>query len=123
MAAIIWTDVTGFTADTTLATVPAGAQTAILAYVNAFINIALFDGEEGYDTKLARIYLAGHMGLGSVPGSMTGGGAVTSESGGDGLSVSYSVSAQAAFDSLAETAWGRRYLALARTSCAGPVLL
>jgi hypothetical protein len=122
VSAITWPDVTGHTSDTALTGVPGGAQTAILNYVNAFINTRLFDGEDGYDTKLARIYLAGHMGLGSLPGATSSGGAIVSESGGDGVSVAYAVPANP-LDSASETAWGRRYLALARTSCAGPVLL
>lgn len=119
MAAITWANVVDF--DAALSVVHINVQTAILAYVNTFINVAVFDGEEGADTRLARIYYAAHQGRGTLPGAGAAGGAVTSESGGDGLSVSYAVAAST--DELSESAWGRKYLALARTSCAGPVLL
>jgi hypothetical protein len=121
MSDITWAMVETITSDTSLASVPVDAQTEILGYVNTQIGGASFST---YDLKLARIWYAAHVGSGCVPGvSGTGGGAVTSESGGDGLSVSYSVSTQATDDELGETAYGRRYLAMVRTSCAGPVLL
>lgn len=115
MAAIEWADVTAFEA--LVSTVPLAAQNTILAYVNGHVNVNAFDGEAGADTRLARIYLAAHLGLGAVPGTgaSAGGGPVASISGGDGLSVSYAVAASSTSEAgLSETAWGRKYRDLVR---------
>lgn len=115
MAAITWADVTAF--EPLAAGVALAAQTAILAYVNTHTNVNAFDGEEGADTRLARIYLAAHLALGAVPGTGggTGGGPIASISGGDGLAVSYAVTASATSGaSLGETGWGRKYTDLVR---------
>lgn len=123
MAAIVWQQVVDF--DASLEAVPEDAQTTILDHVNSALNLEAFDGEDGYRTRMARIFLAAHLGLGAVPGtSGAGGGAVTSESGGDGLSVTYAVSAAATTDgALSETAWGRRYREIVRSSPAARVLV
>lgn len=115
MAAITWANVTAFEA--LCATVAVAAQDAILAYVNGHVNVNAFDGEDGADTMLARIFLAAHLGLGAVPGtgSGVGGGPVASISGGDGLAISYAVAAAATNDAgWASTEWGRKYSALVR---------
>lgn len=117
MAAITWANVVDFEA--LVSSVPLAAQTAILAYVNGHVNVNAFDGEEGADTRLVRIYLAAHLGLGAVPvvGGGAGGGPIASISGGDGLAVSYAVTASATSnDQLGETAWGRKYRDLIRRS-------
>lgn len=115
MAAITWANVVDFEA--LVSSVPVNAQNAILAYVNEHVNINAFDGEEGSDTRLARIFLAAHLGLGAVPGigGGVGGGPVASISGGDGLAVSYAVPMTSANDGdLAGTTWGRKYQSLVR---------
>jgi hypothetical protein len=58
MAAIVWTDVTA--AAPQLTTVSATTQADILAFVNAALNLVVFDGESGPRTRLARINLAAH---------------------------------------------------------------
>ena len=120
MADILWADVQNITSDASLATVHIDAQTAILGYVNEHVGGESFST---WDLKLARVWLAAHMGLFAIPGSGDAGGVATSESGGDGLAVSYSTSAVASLDALGETDYGRAYLSMVRTSCAGPVLL
>lgn len=118
MAAIDWDDVIAF--DSSLTSVDDAAQDDILNHVNAHFDVGALDGEDGPDTRLARIYLAAHHGLGAVPGTgNSGGGAVTSESGG-GLSVSYAVDSASSSNTtaLGETVWGRKYLAITRTSLA-----
>ena len=115
MAAIVWSDVVAF--EPLVSTVANAAQTAILAYVNTHTNVQAFDGEDGADTRLARIFLAAHLGLGAVPGTGggVGGGPVASISGGDGLAISYAVTASATSGAaLGETAWGRKYTDLVR---------
>lgn len=123
MSAITWDHVLDFEAS--VSTVPLDAQTAILAHVNAHLYVANLDGEDGPTTRLARIYLAAHHGLGAVPGAGgAGGGPVASESGGDGLSVSYAITSSAMTSgALGETSWGRKYLALVRPAFAGPAVL
>lgn len=120
MADIDWDMVVTITGDTSLDSVADDAQTEILGYVNNHIGGARFGT---YDLKMARVYFAAHMGLFATPGSGDAAGSVASESGGDGLSVTYSVSPVAALDAIGETDYGRAYLSLVRTSCAGGVLL
>lgn len=79
----------------------------------------IFDGEDGYKTRIARIYIALH--FASLPGAgeQRAGGAVTSESRG-GLSRSYAAPPTSSGDSeFNDTQWGRRYLLLLRGSKAG----
>ncbi len=113
MADITWANVTDF--DGSLTAVSSNAQTAILASVNAWLDVNVLDGESGPDTHLARIYLAAHHGLGALSGTS---GIVASESGGDGLSVTYAVPTTATRSQLGETKWGRKYLELLSTSLA-----
>lgn len=47
-------------AENGLASVPILGQTAILACVNAFFDVAMFDGESGPNTRLARCFMVGH---------------------------------------------------------------
>ena len=113
MAAITWANVVDF--DSGLSTVDADAQTAILAYVNAEHDVTAFDGEDGPTLKLARIYLAAHLGRTmGVAGAASG--PVTSASSG-GLSVSYGSFATSA-EGLGTTAWGNLYLAIIKRSAA-----
>lgn len=97
MAAIIWSDVTAV--DSALSAVSVGLQTGILAYVNGTgIAVSKFDGESGTDTKLARQFLAAHMGTMNLRAAAGGTGQVTGMSEG-GVSISY---AQPGFASLAD---------------------
>lgn len=118
MAAITWSDVSLLAPE--LSTVAAGAQTLILAYVNDVHDVDAIDGdgEDGYRTKLARIYLAAH--LATKIGTGAGGaGAVTSESVG-GLSRSYAVAASSGAE-LETTGYGTAYLGiLNRSPVRGP---
>ena len=85
MAAIIWADVEAHAPELSL--VGATAQDDILAYVNDAFDVEVFGGEDTAKTRLARIYLAAHMGtITNSGGGATG--PVTSESAG-GLSRTY----------------------------------
>lgn len=100
-----------------VATDPA-VQADILALVNVgFPSLpAVFDGEDGIKTRLARIYIALH--FASLPGAgeQRPAGAVLSESRG-GLSRSYQGPATPGGDIIwNDTQWGRRYLQLLRGS-------
>ena len=117
MTAVVWTDVTSHAP--ALASVVSGAQTDILAYVNAVIDPSILDGEAGARTKLARIYLAAHLGTVGKRGSA--GGPLTSESAG-GISRGYGALMTGAL--LDETGFGRSYREIVRTSRArGPRVL
>lgn len=119
MADIAWSDVIDHAAE--LSAVTAGAQANILAFVNAALDVATFDGEAGPRTKLARIYLAAHFATADVV-STGGAGPLTAESLGD-ESRSYGSFSLAA-GTLASTGYGNSYLALVNTSAArGPILL
>ena len=118
MAGIVWADVVALA--TELSTIDGAARVFILEYVNGpGMDPDSFDGEDGPTTRLARIYLAAHMGAGIGKGAAgAAGGPVTSESMG-GLSRSYSVgSVAASADSTGSTAYGRMYEALVKNSLA-----
>lgn len=111
MADILWSDVTD--AITDLPTISASMQTAILGLVNKRVDGAVFDGEDGETTKLARIFLAGHLAVMSKRPARGSAGPVTSESAG-GLSRSYAQMTSAS--ELALTAHGTAFSFLVRTS-------
>lgn len=119
MAAITWADVVNHVS--ALSTVDVDQQADLLALANAWLNVSMFGGEDSSRVKMLRIYIAAH--FASLPGTgTTGGGATTagpviaertSE-----VSRAYANS-QAGDDAAAlwtETIWGRRYLAIVRTS-------
>lgn len=120
MADITWTNVTDHASE--LSTVGAAAQTDILGFVNQSLDPALFDGETGYKTKLARVYLAAHFGKATLAGSGGAAGAVQSMSA-DGLSVSFATMAATLDDPtlMGTTVYGIRYLSILNASAArGP---
>ncbi len=81
MAAITWTDVTNHASE--LTSVAVAAQTDILAHVNTAFTVDELDGESGPMTKLARIYLAAHLGTLSTQGGAAAAGPVIEEEVGD----------------------------------------
>ena len=114
MADIVWTDVVDF--DASMAGVAAGAQTLILAYVNdEALQPTIFGGEDSWKYKLARIYLAAH--LGTMARLQGVSGPVSSESAG-GLSTSYAVAMTRS--NLGITSYGRAYLATLPSVAFGP---
>lgn len=118
MADILWASVLALAPE--LTTVNDQARAFILSYVNGpGVDPACFDGEAGPTTRLARIYLAAHMGAGVDKGAAgAAGGPVTSESAG-GLSRSYSVGAVASSaDQTGSTAYGRMFESLVKNSLA-----
>lgn len=117
MAAIAWSDVTGmFPADTTLAAIPAAAQTAILAYVNEDLSASYFGGEASAKLKLARIYWAAHMAVSGGLGGEASSGPVTSREEG-GVRETYAVSgAGIPSSSNRTTSYGRLFDELVRSS-------
>lgn len=116
MAAIAWSDVTAIAAD--LSATSAGAQTAILAYVNGNgCNVDAFDGEAGDVTKFARMNLAAHLGTTIRYGA--GGGPIASQSAG-GLSRSFGSWSGSSL--LGTTGYGRMFLTLARAGAGGAAL-
>lgn len=112
MAFITWAHVVDHAAE--LATVDVDAQNDILAWVNNHLNVDLFGGEDAYKTKLARIYLAAHMGTGTRRGGAVG--AITSSSAG-GLSRSFQVPSTTDTD-LSSTSYGAAYAMLLKTTVA-----
>lgn len=97
MADILWTDVVNHAAGLADPAVNSGAKTDILGLVNSMLNPLPFGGESSYKYKLARIYLAAHIGTlevmaakAGISGGGTGGtlGPVIAESEG-GLTRSY----------------------------------
>lgn len=112
--AISWSNVVAHAPE--LSVVSSSAKTDILAYVNESLAVELFDGEDGPKTKLARIYLAAHLGAGvAVSGGATAVGAVTSESAG-GLARSYGQALVVDVASFGSTSYGQAYLQLVRSS-------
>lgn len=121
MASITWADV--LTMAPELSTVSAGGQTSILAYVNGALNVDEFvDGEDGAQLKLARIYLAAHLGTLALPDvSGASSSIVTSESAGP-LSRSYAQLSTSEAQSL--TSYGSFFSELIRrTPARAPIVL
>lgn len=112
MADITWPNVLEHAAE--LSTVPAGAQTRILSYVNTKLRSEEFGGEGSAEFELARIYLAAHMG---TVESSSAGGPVSSQKAGD-LSKSYAVMMPSSLTAsyLATTRYGRAYADMVRRS-------
>jgi hypothetical protein len=102
VAAIAWSDVTGFASG--LTAVGAGARTDILNWVNnEGLSAANFGGEDSYRYRLARIYLAAHLGELALP--QTASDAVASKTvSRDSLSVTYASATTP--DLLIATQWG-----------------
>lgn len=131
MAAITWSDVTTIAAPE-LSGLAVAAQTAILVWVNAAFDVTVFDGEDGAKTKLARVYLAAHIGTLILPTSAGGSGGgvsgpVSSESAG-GLSRSYAVAVASSggttAENLSRTGYGQLLLLLINTSGArSPIVI
>jgi hypothetical protein len=86
MAAIVWSDLTDHFNESSLTAVKIAAQTTILAFVNSTngLDPSLFDDEDGPLTKLARLYLAAHLGtLAKITSGISGAvGPVIAEEGG-----------------------------------------
>lgn len=114
MAAIVWSDVTA--AAPQLTTVSATTQTDILAYVNAALNLDMFDGETGPRTRLARINLAAHF---AELERLGAGGPVIAESDGR-LSRQYAM--PTARSELMTTSYGRAFWSLIGAAAFGPRL-
>ncbi len=121
MAAITWVDVVGVPGNPgpapELASVGTAAQELYLALANDFVNVAMFDGEDGGRTKLARVYIAAHFAtLDKLRGTSIAG-PVISESRG-GLSRSYANLTQMSMASglFGQTTYGQNYATLVRTS-------
>lgn len=114
MAAIVWADVVAFAPQ--LSTVASTVQTDILAHVNTALNVVTFGGESAPRLRLARIYLAAHVGTVTSGGGSAAAGPVTSESDGT-ISRSYASVSTAASDT-ESTSYGQMYAHLIRTSAA-----
>lgn len=81
MAPIAWTDVIalpGALGDG-MGLVPVLGQTMILTAVNKLFDVTMFDGEEGPNTKLARVFMACHL---AALGKLGTGGPMIGESDG-----------------------------------------
>lgn len=118
---IVKADVLAFAPE--LTTVPGDAAWVdILAYVNTH-DLAL-SGDDEDTARLARIYLAAHLGLMTKRAGSGAAGPVTAESAGL-VRRAYGLLAQAAgANSLAGTMYGQLYLALLGSSSAhGPFLI
>jgi hypothetical protein len=87
MAVITWSDVTAVIPEMSAVTTTL-PQTLALAVANTRFAVAEWDGESSEILKLARILMAAHLALVSLPGTSGSTGPVVSESGG-GLSVAY----------------------------------
>lgn len=105
MADVTWDDVVALQAN--LSTVSAGARAMFLAYVNGDLNPNAFGGEDTPTYKLARAYLAAH--LGEIE-RRKGTGQVTSKTiGTSSITIAYAATTE---DGLAQTSWGKQYAAL-----------
>lgn len=102
MAAIKWSDVDGLAA--ALSTLATEAQDAILLWVNAYFNPAAFGGEDSARLKMARVFLAAHLGTMAPWGGVSG--RVTSKTiASNSASISYAQ--KLTTDGLELTEWGQ----------------
>lgn len=116
MAAIAWSDVTAHDGSLSALT-DTTVRADILAYVNGTLNVSKFGGEASIKTRLARIYLACHMGeLWRRRNDPTADDAeVASETiSGESIAISYARDASA--DSLKETTPGRAFLSITKSA-------
>jgi len=113
---IVWTDVSALAP--ALATINVTTQNDILNFANVRFNVAVFDGESGVTTRLARILYAAHLAALTKLGTA---GPLIGESA-DGLSRSYA----APFSNrsqLSLTSYGNALLAILPPATHGPVVL
>lgn len=117
---IAWTDVTALpgAANDGLANVPANGQTMILSVVNSsiFLDVSLFDGEDGPITKLARCAMAAHI---AALGKLGSGGALLGESDGR-LSRTYAIPPRGTYGL---TMYGQLFASLVGSGGYGPYVL
>lgn len=112
MAAIAWTDVTDIAAQ--LSAVGDAAQATILAFVNQTLNVRLLGGEDGPRLKLARSYLAAHMGEVIRRRDQQAGPVASKSISASSMSVSYA--SMTADDVLSSTSYGQLYKLVLRGS-------
>lgn len=113
MSDITWADVTGFAPRLTAVT--AGAQSGILLYVNATLNPDVYRGVDDPMYRIARIYLACHMGEINLRNGI--GGAVTHEDvGADSISFGYAAPYKGSIDALETTSWGLEFQRITDTT-------
>ncbi len=118
MSAILFSDVLALPgANVELANVPAGGQTLILAVVNVLLDVNMFDGEAGPQTKLARCFLAAHF---CALGKLGTGGPLIAESDGR-LSRQYALPSTRS--EYMTTSYGIAFYSLIGSQARGPRLL
>lgn len=113
MSAIVWSDVVSVVS--TLSAVDPQQQTDILALANTWVNAAVFDGEDGITTRMARIYFAAHFASLPGAGSTAPAGPLIGQSRG-GLSQQFQGLPQSSANEWLLTQWGRRYWQLLQGS-------
>jgi hypothetical protein len=113
VAPIAWSDVTAFVS--TLSTVNPTQQELLLEMANTRTNVDIFDGEDGIDTKLARIYLVAHFASLPGAGSTAPAGPLIGQTRGK-LSQQFQGLPLTAANEWLLTQWGRRYWQLLQAS-------
>lgn len=119
MAPIVWADViahaTQVRGGNVFALIDPVEQADLLAMANTRVNIDVFDGEDGIDTRMARIYFAAHFAAG---GTVQQRGEVISETRGK-LSADFQAVAQGAAGDAGfwgTTPFGLKYYAMLQMS-------
>lgn len=113
MSAITWADVTAVVS--TLAAVDPQQQADLLAMANTRVNVDAFDGEDGIDTRLARIYLVAHFASLPGAGSTAPAGPLVGQTRGK-LSQQFQGLPMSGANEWLLTQWGRRYWQLLNSS-------
>lgn len=114
VSAIEWSDVVGFASE--MSSVAEEVQDYVLAYVNDALDPDQFGGTASPKFRMARLFLAAHIGSGARPG--TDGsvvGPVIAESAG-GLSRTYANVVSSAMADLEATTYGQQFQAMIRRS-------
>jgi hypothetical protein len=109
---ITWGNVADF--DATAIAVSPEHRDLILGYVHGTIDASAFDGEDGFVTKLARVYLAAHHAAMITSGQLAGGPVKRDKAG--ALEREYAISDAQGVNALDTTGAGRLYLSLLRSN-------
>lgn len=115
MAAIEWHEVVDHYP--ALSTFDVHAGDDVVAFVNETVNVDAFGGEDSYKTKLARIHLAAHFAAIASTSALSGG-PVKRRRVGDIEEEFATSSSPSDSEGMTQTAGGRAYLALLRSSLA-----
>jgi hypothetical protein len=112
MAAITWDDVIALAPE--VADLSVTGQGFLLDYVNTYLNVSLWGGEDSSRLRLGRIYFAAHLAAITVEGGGSAAGPVISEKVGE-ISRTFANASMSTATGLGSTGYGRMFQLLMRS--------